>query len=424
MHSFITSSAALLLAAAMPLASAQTYTSCNPLTSTCPADPGMGPTLQTDFTAGASNDWKVTAGTINYSGQGAALTVAKEGDAPTIETKSYFFFGTAEVTMQAAPGVGIVSSIVLESDDLDEVDWEALGGDGTQIETNYFGKGYTGDYNRATYVSVASPQTTYHTYTVNWQRDSIQWLIDGNVVRTLTAAEAGDHFPQTPMNLRIGIWAGGDPKNPPGTIEWAGGKTDYSAGPFTMYLKSVKITNANPGATYTYSDHSGSAGSIKIDGASAPLGTTTAAAASSIQTSAAPPSSATSASPSSVSEHSTQTSVAPASSTGAETTGAPSSTTGSVKSTAPSSTFSSIASSNPSAVTNPISGITASNSTLPGSNSTTSSSSSSSSTPSGSSTSVPLSTPAPNHNGASSSFVTSSMVGLYCLLFGFVAYVL
>lgn len=413
MHSFVTSSAALLLAAAMPLAFAQTYTSCNPLTSTCPADPGMGATLSTDFTAGASNDWKVTAGTINYSGNGAAFTVAKEGDAPTIQTKDYFFFGTAEVTMQAAPGVGIVSSIVMESDDLDEVDWEALGGDDTQIETNYFGKGYTGNYNRATYVSVASPQTTVHTYTVNWQRDSIQWLIDGNLVRTLTAAEAGDYFPQTPMNLRIGIWAGGDPKNSPGTIEWAGGKTDYSAGPFTMYLKSVKITNANPGASYTYSDHSGSADSIKIDGASAPAGSTTTAAAASTNTSA--PSSATSAS-----EHSTQTSAAPASSTGAETTGAPSSTTGSVKSTSPSSTFSSIASTNPSAVTNPISGITSSNSTLPASNSTTTSSTPSAS----SSSSVPLSTPAPNHGSTPSSVVTSSMVGLYCLLFGFVAYVL
>jgi hypothetical protein len=83
----------------------------------------MGATLSSDFTAGASDDWKVTNGVINYNGQGAGFTVAKHGDSPTIQTKEYFFFGTVEVKMQAAPGTGIVSSIVLESDDLDEIDW-------------------------------------------------------------------------------------------------------------------------------------------------------------------------------------------------------------------------------------------------------------------------------------------------------------
>ena len=34
--------------------------------------------------------------------------------------------------MKAAKGTGIVSSIVFESTDLDEIDWEFLGGDSTQ----------------------------------------------------------------------------------------------------------------------------------------------------------------------------------------------------------------------------------------------------------------------------------------------------
>lgn len=44
-------------------------------------------------------------------------------DAPTMQTDFYFFFGLVEVTMKAASGTGIVSSIVMESDDLDEFDW-------------------------------------------------------------------------------------------------------------------------------------------------------------------------------------------------------------------------------------------------------------------------------------------------------------
>jgi hypothetical protein len=42
--------------------------------------------------------------------------------------------------MKAAPGVGIVSSIVLQSDNLDEVDWEWIGGVDSRVQQNYFGK--------------------------------------------------------------------------------------------------------------------------------------------------------------------------------------------------------------------------------------------------------------------------------------------
>lgn len=65
----------------------------------------------------------MTAGDLKYDDQGAAFTIAEKGDAPTIETKDYFMFGNVEIKMKAAPGTGVVSSIVMESDDLDEIDW-------------------------------------------------------------------------------------------------------------------------------------------------------------------------------------------------------------------------------------------------------------------------------------------------------------
>ncbi len=43
--------------------------------------------------------------------------------------------------MKAAPGAGIVSSVVLESDDLDEIDWEWVGATAGEAQSNYFGKG-------------------------------------------------------------------------------------------------------------------------------------------------------------------------------------------------------------------------------------------------------------------------------------------
>ena len=87
-------------------------------------------------------------------------------------------------------------------------------------------------------------------------------------MRTLLYADAvgGRNYPQTPVNVRIGIWAGGDPANDPGTIEWSGGETDYSAGPFTMVLEKIEVVNENPAKSYSYGDLTGDYQSIKIDG--------------------------------------------------------------------------------------------------------------------------------------------------------------
>lgn len=84
-------------------------------------------------------------------------------------------------------------------------------------------------------------------------------------MRTLKYANAvdGANYPQTPMRIRIGIWAGGDPDNSEGTIEWSGGETGYSTGPFSMYVESVNLINYNPASAYEYTDNSGAYTSIK-----------------------------------------------------------------------------------------------------------------------------------------------------------------
>ena len=269
MRSFLSTASAAILAAS--LCSAQTFTSCDPTKKSCPANPAIGTPFTSDFTQGAAalSGWTITAGALTYNSDGAQFTINKRGDAPTIQTNGYLFFGYVEVKMKAASGQGIVSSVVLESDDLDEVDWEFLGTTTTNVQTNYFGKGNTTTYDRMIPYNVASPQTTSHTFALNWTADSLVWLIDGVAQRTLHYADAvgGKNYPQTPMNLRIGIWAGGDPDNSPGTISWAGGKTDYTKAPFTMSVESVKIINYSPGTEYQYSDMTGDWQSIKVIGA-------------------------------------------------------------------------------------------------------------------------------------------------------------
>lgn len=262
-------------------ATAQTSTSCDPTKKTCPSDVGLNQaSYSVDFTKGASSDWNMTYGSVLYDGtNGANFTISKSGDAPTMQSNFYVFFGEISVVMKTAPGTGIVSSAILESDDLDEIDWEFLGGEATNVQTNYFGKGNTSvptAQEREVDATISDSQAEFHNYTLVWTKDQTVFYVDGAAVRTLTYAEAvgGTKYPQTPMRVKLGIWAGGDSGNAAGTIAWAGGETDYSQGPFTAFIQSVSIVNYNPASSYTYGDLTGSYSSIELDSSDATTGST------------------------------------------------------------------------------------------------------------------------------------------------------
>lgn len=261
---------------------AQTWTSCNPLNGTnCPSDAALGTNATFNFATEPADPviWNTTAGPMSYGGKGAEFTINDSGESPTIQSTFYIFFGQVSVIMQAANGTGIISSIVLESDDLDEVDWEFMGGNTTHVETNFFGKGNTTGYDRAIYYPMAdyasdngngtAPQDGWHNYTTIWTAQQLEWWIDGKLARTLPyddpLALGGKNYPQTPCTVRLGIWAGGDAaKEPAGTVEWAGGDTNFKEAPFTMFVQQVYAQDYSTGAEYTYGDTSGDWQSIKI----------------------------------------------------------------------------------------------------------------------------------------------------------------
>ena len=49
-------------------------------------------------------------------------------------------------------------------------------------------------------------------------------------------------------------------------LEWAGGPTNYAAGPYTMIMQSIAVTDYSTGTQYTYSGTSGSWQSIQAVG--------------------------------------------------------------------------------------------------------------------------------------------------------------
>jgi hypothetical protein len=205
-------------------------------------------------------------------------------------------FGKVSITMKAAPGAGIVSTLVLQSDDLDEIDMEWLGADGTEVQTNYFGKGDVTTYNCGAFNPAANNQNEFITYTIEWTATQVTWSVGGSIVRVLTPATADtNQYPQTPMQIKFGAWSGGDPStNAPGTVTWARGPTNYANGPFTMTVQSIAVTDYSTGTQYKYGDTSGNWESIQAVGGK--INGNSGGAASSVATADVP--AATSASPS------------------------------------------------------------------------------------------------------------------------------
>jgi beta-glucanase (GH16 family) len=222
--------------------------------------------INVDFSQGAVNSFVASGGTPTYGSDGVSFTIAKSGDSPQLSSVFYIMFGRVQFTMKAAPGAGIVSSLVLESDDLDEVDLEWLGADNANVQTNYFGKGVTGAYDRGQFNPAAGNHDQFITYTVDWTSERIVWSVGTTTVRTLNYGDANGQFPQSPMRVKFGAWSGGDASNAPGVIQWADGPTNYAAGPFTMTVKSIAVTDYSTGKSYTYGDSSGTWQSIKSNG--------------------------------------------------------------------------------------------------------------------------------------------------------------
>ena len=256
---------------AAQLANGQLEPDCNPLHAGCPAKKAWPEkNYYIDFTkqTGSPKDWTIANyEVVDFTSKGAEFTYGKRGDAPNMWTDFYLLGGRYDVELQIAPGQGVISSAVLWSDIQDEIDWEFSGNqhgekpfpppDGKwTVETNIFAQGKMWD-GAATYQKDAyQPTTQFHTYSVEWDEDHMNWYVDNHIVRSVKAVNTppGFVFPQSPMKLQLGVWGGGDPANNYWTIQRAGGEIDMKKVPYTMYVRSVNITNKYPACQYKYKD--------------------------------------------------------------------------------------------------------------------------------------------------------------------------
>ncbi|KAJ3073675.1 hypothetical protein HDU98_000948 [Podochytrium sp. JEL0797] len=167
-------------------------------------------------------------------------------------------YGTVEATIQQSTIGGVVTYLTLiNQESKDEIDFEWIGNERTQVWTNFF---YRGRRERdpitlneiwSRHIDMSSDNSVNaHDYKIDWTPESMTWSIDGTVVHvqhkngTYELANTGDmlpydhfHYPDTPLTVNVGIWNSQDPV-------WSNGPVDWTQHPngVTAKVSNLKVT--------------------------------------------------------------------------------------------------------------------------------------------------------------------------------------
>ncbi|KAI1307379.1 hypothetical protein EDD11_004463 [Mortierella claussenii] len=175
------------------------------------------------------------------------------GIGATVHSTRWMLYGTIEARLKTASNQpGPVSSFILISPTSgDEIDFEIVGKDATDMQTNFYYKvqpGHPVDYTHSQHINVEVDTTVdYHVYKLEWTPTEMKWYFDGVLKRTTLASEVVGSYPDTPMRVAFGLWDGGYGNE--GTAEWAGKNTSYEPNNQREYQLSVdwvKVTPMNP----------------------------------------------------------------------------------------------------------------------------------------------------------------------------------
>ncbi|RSH84032.1 hypothetical protein EHS25_005277 [Saitozyma podzolica] len=259
------------------------------------------------------------SGEVIATDYGTKLVLNQTNGGTKISSTRYVHYGTIDFVLETSKWAGVVTAAITMSDVKDEIDWEFPGANTTSGQTNFWflgiancawrhssdslGLGYTHTYTHPSPSQHLSParsaaskrdrrlawrewladpspdsatqgqtvtvssdtSSNFHTYTLDWQPETLTWKIDGSVVRTVNKNEtlSGTQYkyPSTPSLIQISIWPAGINSSAQGTIDWAGGlidwtDPDYTAnGYFWNTIQSVNVTcasEANVSAGWVY----------------------------------------------------------------------------------------------------------------------------------------------------------------------------
>jgi beta-glucanase (GH16 family) len=147
----------------------------------------------------------------------------------------------------AGTSPGVVSAFMVMSPEGDEIDFEWVGKNRHEVQTNYYynTKADGPDYSNGRMTALPFDTTAeFHTYTIEWTPDWIAWYVDDQLIRKshrrYTLRNGVYRFPTRAAKVSFNVWDGG--MGPEGTAKWAGTPTDWSD-PNRIYTLSIKDIN-------------------------------------------------------------------------------------------------------------------------------------------------------------------------------------
>ncbi|EKJ73329.1 hypothetical protein NXS19_003393 [Fusarium pseudograminearum] len=212
------------------------------------------------------------------------LTMPKDSVGTLLSSTVYMWYGNVKARFKTSRGAGVITAFILFSDVKDEIDYEFVGTELGDAQTNYYFQGIT-NYQNSENISLSDTFANYHDYEIRWTPDKIEWWVDGKMGRSLdkkdtwNATSKNFMFPQTPSRVQLSLWPGGKEGNAEGTVSWAGGPIDWDhpdiqkSGYYYAAFSDVEIEcfnaktapGTNSGKSYWYNNEAGTNNTI-VDG--------------------------------------------------------------------------------------------------------------------------------------------------------------
>ncbi|KAJ3277578.1 hypothetical protein HK104_003191, partial [Borealophlyctis nickersoniae] len=167
----------------------------------------------------------IACGTLNHN-----RNLPSHSGVVKVSHSRYIKYGRLTARFAASDLSGIVTTFITMSDRKDEIDWETVGKDKVNAQTNIFYKGIEGNHgiHGGVHPVRGGGIGTMHTYVIDWTRKAITFSIDGTVVRTVAVGSldrsavnlpAGENwYPSTPSLVQLSVWD----RSQPQADSWAG----------------------------------------------------------------------------------------------------------------------------------------------------------------------------------------------------------
>lgn len=142
------------------------------------------------------------------------ITTVRPYTSGALVTKNKYLYGKFKVELRPSNISGIITGVFLHRNSPhQEIDIEFLGKDTTKMLVNvFFNPGIEGsklEYGyRGTPVAINlgfDASENYHLYEIHWEKDSIKWLVDGNIVYE-RIMYVPTPIPYLPMEFNINLW--------------------------------------------------------------------------------------------------------------------------------------------------------------------------------------------------------------------------